>query len=500
MKRRTLSRSLAVVALLAASMVSLTGVRPAQAGSPQVPERAGWKAGSSTAAHVGRAARLGGSDGIARQYEAGGGGYTIAQLGKIGDPAPRGGNHIIEYELQDLSNNGEVLFETEVSNPAGDFLGEGVYLKSGTTETEILRPGDIAPGGKPFGGFGIFSYGGISGGGRHSAFAYGTEPTDWSKPFGWDAEVVRWDRNTGAFTGIVVPHVTNAPGGGKFHGSMFNTSVNNRGDVAFAGLIETAAGRGGEGYGMGIFRADTAGDIINVASPGDAIPAGGVFDGLWDQRINDRGDITFGGHEVDEDDGCWTGSLTCTDNTYIRRAGRGSGGLGPIEVIARRGDPAPGGGTFNWAWGGRINNRGDVVYIGWLDAAVGVFVNRNGVNSAVARTQDAAPGGGHYFNFGCNQGNYGIADDGKIAFGAVLDTDNDYDTWEGTGMFVSGGPGGVVQVARTGTVLPGIGTVASVGYDAPCAAGTGGLINNRGQVLFMAILTNGDQVMLLATP
>lgn len=107
-------------------------------------------------------------------------------------------------------------------------------------------------------------------------------------------------------------------------------------------------------------------------------------------------------------------------------------------------------------------------------------MNRKGVNSAVARTGEPAPGGGSYFNFGCNQGNYGIADNGKIAFGAVLASDGDYNTWEGSGMFVSAGPGGTVALARTGTVLPGIGTVASVGYNAPCAAATGGLINNRG--------------------
>ncbi|MFI0607466.1 MAG: hypothetical protein ACH37Z_06150 [Anaerolineae bacterium] len=79
-----------------------------------------------------------------------------------------------------------------------------------------------------------------------------------------------------------------------------------------------------------------------------------------------------------------------------------------------------------------MNNRGDVVYTGWLDAATGVFVNRKGVNSAVARTGEPAPGGGNHFNIGCNQGNYGIADNGKIAFGAVLDSDGDYNTLEGS--------------------------------------------------------------------
>jgi hypothetical protein len=62
--------------------------------------------------------------------------------------------------------------------------------------------------------------------------------------------------------------------------------------------------------------------------------------------------------------------------------------------------------------------------------------------------------------------------------------------------------GFVRLVARTGAVAAGLGTIAYLGL-APFSAtpvGTGGIINERGQVLFFATLTDGRGVLLLATP
>ena len=60
-------------------------------------------------------------------------------------------------------------------------------------------------------------------------------------------------------------------------------------------------------------------------------------------------------------------------------------------------------------------------------------------------------------------------------------------------------------VARTGTVLHGIGTISDIGLPAPGPAlpppyGSGGEVNRRGQVFFSARLTDGRVVLLLATP
>ena len=58
-------------------------------------------------------------------------------------------------------------------------------------------------------------------------------------------------------------------------------------------------------------------------------------------------------------------------------------------------------------------------------------------------------------------------------------------------------------VARTGTLIPGVGTLAQFinGNGAPPGETSGGcVINNRGQVLFSAILSDGSVGLFIATP
>jgi hypothetical protein len=50
-------------------------------------------------------------------------------------------------------------------------------------------------------------------------------------------------------------------------------------------------------------------------------------------------------------------------------------------------------------------------------------------------------------------------------------------------------------VARTGTMIPGIGRIASV-----TGLVNGGTLNDNGQVFFWVTLTDGSGVLLLATP
>src|SRR5207247_6062983 len=109
----------------------------------------------------------------------------------------------------------------------------------------------------------------------------------------------------------VIPSVTSAPGGGTFQGTLFNPTINNRGDVVFVGIVETEDGvhvpnEAYIGLGAGIFRADAKGHIASVVSPGDAAPGGGTFDYTAEPWVNDgvvggnvhinnRGDVVFSG-------------------------------------------------------------------------------------------------------------------------------------------------------------------------------------------------------------
>ena len=95
---------------------------------------------------------------------------------------------------------------------------------------------------------------------------------------------------------------------------------------------------------------------------------------------------------------------------------------------------------------------------------------------------------------------------GEIVFNALLDTVNGEGVHD-TGLYVWS-RGSLRLVARTGTVIPGVGTVSQLAM--PVITGgpppisflpdSGAINNDRGQVLFGATLTDGRAVLLLATP
>src|SRR5204862_1807163 len=142
-----------------------------------------------------------------------------------------------------------------------------------------------------------------------------------------------------------------------------------------------------------------------------------------------------------------------------------------------------------------VNSRDDVVFIGDLtpmatDPVYGVFLYSHGRTLSVARPGDAMPGGGHIATAGFVDGTYGLNDSGDVGFAAALDTDDDGDGAADTGVYIWSN-GWLRLVARTGTVIPGLGTVEYLGLAEyiPSPYGTGGMLNNRGQVLFFATLT-----------
>src|SRR5207253_640639 len=117
-------------------------------------------------------------------------------------------------------------------------------------------------------------------------------------------------------------------------------------------------------FGEGIFLADRHDHIFKVVAPGDPAPGGHIFDFTYDPWINDGGAVAFGGHV--SGDACiqlFGPGPFCALSTYVKHAG-----TGVIESIAHQGDPAPGGGTYQWAWGPVMNNSGDIVFMGGLVA------------------------------------------------------------------------------------------------------------------------------------
>jgi hypothetical protein len=255
---------------------------------------------------------------------------------------------------------------------------------------------------------------------------------------------------------------------------------------------------------MGVFQATPTGAISPIVVPGMPAPGGAAIDFAGRPTIGGAGDIGFDGHVRGRP--CLARNpqsvaISCLDEAYAKtprwrnRANR----RGWARCAWRRHlqlNPIP-------------NAHGDVLFAGDLAPAprilrnIGLFISSGGSVSVVIRPGDALPGGGNFVTTGWFGGpgpQFSLNDRGEVAFAATLDTDDDGDGIPDTGVYVRSG-GTLQLIARTGTVVPGIGTIAHI--QAPQTIGNrlpfgGAVLNSRGDVLFEATLTNGLGVLLVA--
>ena len=419
-------------------------------------------------------------------------GYSFTPIAFLDNPAPGGGNFTLDFEPSAINNRGEVGFTADVTTG-----GEGVFVGLRGELTQIMRSGQPAPGGGVFGPTELGRLG-INAGGD-IAIPFSLEP--FTGPV-FNSGLFRFSHSTQTLSAVARPG-TPVPGGGHLAGVFPNTAINNRADIVFSGIIATEAGPPDSmGFGVGLFLADKRGTISGVVRPGDPAPGGGTFDTAINGSINNGGDIAFGGHVAGEECINIGSPLVCAESVYLKDAATGI-----IRSIAHQGDPAPGGGVFRLAFGPVLNSRGDIVFIGDLTPApdigdaLGVFLFSRGTTIAVARPGDAMPGGGTFVRAGFFDATYDLNQSGDVSFAATLSTDDNTDGIADNGMYVFS-KGSLRLVARTGTVIPGVGTIAYLGLApfAPSPLGTGGIINERGQVLFFATLSDGRGVLLVATP
>ncbi len=155
-----------------------------------------------------------------------------------------------------------------------------------------------------------------------------------------------------------------------------------------------------------------------------------------------------------------------------------------------------------------LNNTGDISFVGDIspapnvNQALAVYFHSGHTTLAVARPNDPMPGGGGFVTSGFGSS---LNNAGDVVFNAVLDTNTG--GIPDTGLYVWS-RGAVRLVARTGTVIPGVGTISltttGVSIFPPPPPGSlfplVGQINDHGQVLFGATLGDGRGVLLIATP
>jgi hypothetical protein len=431
-------------------------------------------------------------------------GYTFTRIASLGDPAPGGEGDAdaffaIDFEPGGINSSSEAVFVADLVDNGGEAIGEGIFLARKGELSQIVRAGQDAPGGGTFEDALVLGPVRLNDGGD-VAFAFALTP--FTPPLGFNSGVYRFSHSSNEVTPVLVPGVTPAPGGDVFVGTYFRTSINNRGDVGFAGMVPASIGPGASiGLGLGAFRADKRGQITSVARPGDPAPGRGTFDFAIDPYINDGGDVGFDAHVVGEE--CILPRVIfCATSVYFKKATTGE-----IRSIAHQGEPAPGGGTYRLAFGPVLNNSGEIVFIGDLtlapDAgqALGVFLHSKGTTIPVARPGDPMPDSGNLVTASFFISNYHLNNRGDVVFNGILNTDVNGDGVPDTGLFVWS-KGSLHLVARTGTVIPDIGTIAHLnppGVQAPPLQGAA-LINDHGEVFFQATLADGSGVLLVATP
>lgn len=189
------------------------------------------------------------------------------------------------------------------------------------------------------------------------------------------------------------------PIGGTFSGMFLGTTptlaMNDNGDVVF---VADVAG-GSSPRALFLYRSSSD-DIIKIAAVGDVSPRGGILSAVGSGSINNHGRVVF---------------LAST-------GGNGSQGSdvllwhnGIVSAYVAVGDPAPGGGTFDYigseAIGFKdgtfvptgpapaINDSNQIAFSGTSQSTRGLLVSEAGLHKWQVRAGESAPGGGVYVDF-----------------------------------------------------------------------------------------------------
>ena len=283
-----------------------------------------------------------------------------------------------------------------------------------------------------------------------------------------------------------------APGGGMLaFGVVGYTAINNQGNVAFTFGLDPFFPPELEGFPKaGLYRYSHVTETLSAVVVPLVTPAPGfgVFQSTGQHAsLNNNGEIVFPG-------------VVPTSAGTSPHLGQGifvADEHGHISEVVVPGDPAPGGGVFDYSVNPWINDGGDVAFsahvksdpcipVSLLGPGCGESIYFKRANApdiqSIAHQGDPAPGGGHY----------------RFAWGAVLNNQDEIvfmgdltsppaPLYTATGIFLHS-RSGTVPIARPGDPMPGGGNIKTVN---PTAAPGNYSLNNRGDVTFIAALDTG---------
>jgi hypothetical protein len=415
--------------------------------------------------------------------------YTFTKIADLNDYAGY-------FEPATLINRGEVLFA-----PAMQSGGEGVLLWRRGSVTTVAAGGQLMP--VPDGGVLGYTLSPIAmSDNGEAAFVMTRNGIDFvPSPTGFNAGVYRYNSRTGIVP-VMVPGVKQE-GGDGFWGSYFVSSINNSGELVFSGMFCTGflgsvgtigCPDGSSKYlAIGVYKADGKGVITPVVLPGDPAPVwqGNTFDLVRRPVINARGDVAFTAHVSGEL--CLNADiLVCSDSLFVKRRPSGT-----VEEIARVGklSPIPGK-YYASAFGPILNAKGDVAFVADVSANadgsdVAVFLYTGGKTIVIAKRGDPMPGGGTFMTGGYYGQDSCLNNQGDVVFDATLS--------DGTNAIYVWRKGIVSLVAKTGTDT-GAGVISTLDDFGGSVANTQVSINDSGQILFAAKFKAGGGAMLVATP
>lgn len=230
----------------------------------------------------------------------------------------------------------------------------------------LVRTGDRAPDG---GTFTVLADPALN---DHGDIAFGGQTT------AQEAAQALYLRRGGRITALVAVG-RRVPTGGTFY-TLSDVVLNNRGTVIFLGRTTDRAAR------LGIYAARNGG-VVPIVVTGHSAPSGGVFTDFANPTINDDDVIAFVG----------------------RTNGTGQEGIfttieGTTTTAVMGGWPAPSGGLFQFFLDGSpaLNDRGQIAFVAATTehSTQGVYVLTEGRVASVVTTDDTAPVGGPFTEFG----------------------------------------------------------------------------------------------------
>ncbi|HEV2438605.1 MAG TPA: choice-of-anchor tandem repeat NxxGxxAF-containing protein [bacterium] len=257
-----------------------------------------------------------------------------------------------------------------------------------------------------------------------------------------------------------------APDGGTFT-VLADPALNDRGDIAFGG--QTSAREAAQALYL---RRD--GRITTLVAAGRRVSTGGAFSSFSDAVLNNRGTVIFLGRTTDR----------------AARLGIYTARNGAVVPVVATGQPAPSGGVFTDFANPTINDHDVIAFVGRTNGTgqEGIFTNIEGATTIAVMGGWPAPTGGLFQFF--LDGSPALNDRGQIAFVAAT---TEHST---QGVYVLS-EGRIASIVTTDDTAPVGGPFTEFGFVTVTDAGTVGFVGRTARsAVREALYTTGRAVLV----